>query len=158
LLDAALGGGGGLHMLKHGVTWALVTVFSAPCHSRPAQPAGPHAASSATMPLDGWYTLAPQPAAPAAVSVRKPLDTTPVPDGSEWITVFGKHHDRDAEWRGDKAAALPVYEAEHSAAAQRLYAPSPTWDSPEEQRMMSTAKDALGLCGALGGWVTCPNQ
>ena len=110
------------------------------------------------MPIDGWYTLAPQPPPSIAVSVNKQLDTTPAPDGSEWITVYGRRHNRDADWRGDKQADLPVYEAQNSEAAQRLYAGSPIWYTPGQQRLMSDAKDALGLCGALGGWVTCPNR
>jgi hypothetical protein len=155
-------------MLKRAVTLALVigalvTACGAPSHAQPAGTAPmrsrtTHAAARGTMAIDGWYTLAPPPAAPIAASVKKQLDTTPVPDGSEWITVFATRHNRDADWRGDQLAAVPVYEAENSAAAQRLYAPSPSWDSPEEQRLMSNAKDAMGLCGALGGWVSCPNK
>jgi hypothetical protein len=115
--------------------------------------------ATVTMPIDDWVALEPQsvPAAPVMPGTRR-LDTSVAPDGSESIIVPGHGHHRDQDWREDQLAAAPIYEARNSAAAQPLYAPPAVWDSPEEQHTMSSAKDAMGLCGALGGWITCPNR
>jgi len=65
---------------------------------------------------------------------------------------------------GAESQARPVpalgdggrYETGQPQAAQRLYAEGPVWTSAEHVRLMSGVKDALGLCGALGGLLTCP--
>ena len=124
---------------------------------RPVRPVP--AVAAGTMPIDHWAALEPQsvPTAPVMPGGHR-LDTSIAPDGSESIIVLGHGRHRDQDWREDLLAAAPIYEARNSAAAQPLYAPPAVWDSPEEQHTMSSAKDALGLCGALGGWVTCPNK
>ncbi len=102
-----------------------------------------------------WYDLA----VPAS-SLQKPaagpaLNLQPQQDSAEEIIVRGR---RGAPAAGDAVAPEPMYEAAQSDSAQRLYAAGPVWYSPEQVRLMSDAKDALGLCGGLGGLLTCPNK
>ncbi len=112
-----------------------------------------HNAKRAAMPIDAWATLAP---APSHIATPK-LDTTPAPDNAEQITVFAHTNQRDEEWRAELAGQVPAYEATNSDAAQPVL-PFPQWSSPEQERLMSLKTDALGLCGALGGYIQCPNK
>ena len=111
-----------------------------------------HREKHAAMPIDAWATLAPAPS-----SIAPKLDTAPAPDNAEQITVFAHANQRDAEWRADLAGQVPAYEATNSDAAQPVL-PFPQWSSPEQERLMSLKTDALGLCGALGGYIQCPNK
>ena len=97
----------------------------------------------------------PKPPPLSLIEQRFKLYLKPPPGSFEEITVYG------SRGRGAAEDGKPVelqYEAGQSQSAQRLYAKGPDWDGPEEQRLMSNAKDALGLCGALAGLLTCPNE
>jgi hypothetical protein len=108
------------------------------------------------MPIDSWATLS---APTSAIAPAPPaLDTSQPWDATEEITVYGRARKLEQDWRDALRPDAPIYESSNSAAAQRLYAPMTPWISPEEQHMMSGAKDAAGLCGGLGGWITCPNK
>jgi hypothetical protein len=131
-----------------------------PHHPRSKTPAARHATAQitpgATMPIDSWTTLA---APTSSIAPARPkLDTTPAKDTTEQITVYARARKLDQDWRDTLQPDAPIYESSNSAAAQRLYAPMTAWISPEEQHVMSDAKDAAGLCGGLGGWITCPNK
>lgn len=104
-----------------------------------------------------WFDLAPLPnTPPGAGELGRQLDIT-APPNSEQITVYGQKHNREADWRADIATRQPVYEPAGSDAAQSLI-PYLEYASPEQQRLMSIKTDALGLCGALGGYIQCPNK
>ena len=109
--------------------------------------------SVTAMPIDAWVTLAPQPSSIAAPK----LDISPAQDTAEQITVFARARQRDAEWRAELASQVLAYEAANSDAAQPLL-PFAQYTSPEQERLMSLKTDALGLCGALGGYIQCPNK
>ena len=111
--------------------------------------------SKGAMQVDDWFSLGPI-LRPPARPEGQPIGSEPTIDRSEEITVYGRRHTRDDEWRLDFAAKVPQYEASNSDAAQPLVA-YPNYTSPDQQRMMSEKTDALGLCGALGGYVQCPN-
>ena len=111
-------------------------------------------AHPAAMPIDAWSSLSPDPvAAPQtrAVDTRLPSTT------AEEITVLGRNRHQDQDWRADLRAGDTVYEASNSDSAQPLV-PFPAWTSPEQQRLMSDKTEFLGLCGALGGYIQCPNK
>ena len=118
----------------------------------------PPVAPSGAMPIDLWVPLSAPVSLIAPAGSGKGLDTSPPVDRSEQITVYARRHNYDREWREDQQAAAPFYDARQSDAAQPLYATGPVWDSPEQQHVMSDAKASMGLCGALGGLITCPNQ
>ena len=103
------------------------------------------------MPVDNWYSLSPLQKIPA-LSDRRQIDTEATSSETEELTVYGRSHKRDDDWRMDFAAKVPQYEASNSDAAQPLV-PYPTYTSPDQQRMMSEKTDALGLCGALWSYV-----
>jgi hypothetical protein len=111
------------------------------------------------MPIDTWSSLSPDPAWPPAS--RTPpagaLDTRVPSPNAEEITVLGRNRHQDRDWRADLRAGDTVYEASNSASAQPLV-PFPEWTSPEQQRLMSDKTEFLGLCGALGGYIQCPNK
>jgi hypothetical protein len=81
----------------------------------------------------------------------------PFPSSSEQIVVYGHKTSRDADWRADIEAGSPTYEANNSDAAQWLV-PFREWSTPTEERLMSIKSEWLGICGALGGYITCPNK
>jgi len=129
-----------------------------PYHSRSKIPPAHHAATppTGTMPIDSWATLS---APTSSIAPARPkLDTTPAKDGAEQITVYAHSRKPEQDWRDTLQPDAPIYESSNSAAAQRLYAPMTPWISPEEQHVMSDAKDAAGLCGGLDGWITCPSK
>jgi hypothetical protein len=132
-------------MLRNIAALAVILAGSAAAQTRTAKPV--------TMPIDAWATLAP---APSHIASPK-LDTTPAPDNAEQITVFARANQRDEEWRAELAGQIPAYEAINSEAAQPVL-PFPQWSSAEQERLMSLKTDALGLCGALGGYIQCPNK
>jgi hypothetical protein len=108
------------------------------------------------MPIESWATLS---APISSIAPARPkLDTMPAQDGAEEITVYGHSRKQDQNWRDTLQPDVPVYEASNADAAQPLYAHMTPWISPEEQHVMSDAKDAMGLCGGLGGLITCPNK
>ncbi len=102
--------------------------------------------------VSAWFDLG-----PAGGSNTK-FDTAAAPPNSEEITVYAKTHNHDADWRADVAAGQPVYEAGNSEAAQPGYGGYPQYTSAEQERLMSIKSDLLGLCGALGGYIQCPNK
>ena len=113
------------------------------------------------MHVDGWVSLTP-PRDPTATGRPKSLiDTRPIPARVPEITVYARSHRLDDDWRADLQAGAPAAEPGNSDAAQwgvpgvRM---PPVWTSPEQQRLMSIKTDALGLCGALGWYVQCPNK
>ena len=113
------------------------------------------AQASGTMQVIPWLELGVSQSWLVKAPAGQALDLKPPPGNFEEITVYGRRGRAAAE------ARRPVelqYEAGQSQAAQRLYAKGPDWDGPDEQRLMSNAKEALGLCGALGGLLTCPNE
>ena len=127
--------------------------------AKPARMARAHhvkaAAAAGTMPIDGVFDLAPP---PESGLIRK-FDTVQSAGDTENITVYGRRgRDLDAEWRAADRASEPQYEARNSTSAQPLYGGQAVWSSPEQQHIMSDAKDALGLCGALGGLLSCDNK
>ncbi len=136
----------------------LAACLASPC---PGRQSGLAKVAGAPMPVDGWASLAP-PANPAWIGGPKSLiDTRPVVARSSGITVYARSHKLDDDWRADLRAGAPAAEPGLSDAAQwgvpgvRM---PPVYTSPEQQRLMSVKTDALGLCGALGGYVQCPNM
>jgi hypothetical protein len=128
----------------------MALLLAAPAQAQTAKPG--HAVT--TMPIDGWFSLA-----PAGSGLIRKFDATPGAEDTENITVYGRRgRDLEAEWRAAERASEPQYEARNSAAAQPLYGGQAEWASPEQQHIMSDAKESMGLCGALGGLVTCPNK
>jgi hypothetical protein len=110
--------------------------------------------------VTSWATLGSDPARPSLIRAPTNRYVPRADDNAENVTVYGRRgRTRDQQWRDDIAAAQPVYEAEHSASAQRLYAPDPIWGSSEEKRWTSVVKDTLGICGAPvpGAQIDCPN-
>ena len=72
--------------------------------------------------------------------IARPQDT------ATRITVYSKHRDmREQEWREDLRAAQPSYEASNSDSAGSAYTSYPEYTSPEQERLMSTVKDSLGI-------------
>ena len=134
------------------VLLALPAIAQTPARTRHAPV---KAAAAGTMPIDGWFDLAP---AAGSGLIRK-FDRVQSQDDAENITVYGRRkRDPDAVWRDELRASEPQYEARASAAAQPLYGGQAVWSSPEQQHIMSDAKDAMGLCGALGGLLSCDNK
>ena len=110
------------------------------------------------MQVTNWLDLGSKANASApSVGLRHQIDMAPPPPSSEEITVYGQTHNRDVDWRADIEARQPVYEATNSDATKSLI-PYPEYISPEQERLMSIKTDALGLCGALGGYIQCPNK
>jgi hypothetical protein len=83
--------------------------------------------------VSNWFALPPP-------TVLHRLNMRVAPASEEQITVTS--HRREAP----RQAPVTGYEANSSAAAQRMYAPSPVWASAEQQRLMSHVKDALAGC------------
>jgi hypothetical protein len=71
--------------------------------------------------------------------------------------VFARRQNQQAEWRAALHSSAPTDEPASSAAAQRLV-PIIDYTSADQQRLMSEKTDWLGLCGALGGYIQCPNK
>ena len=107
------------------------------------------------MQVDTWFSLSAVQKSPELPEDKR-SDATDAAGGTEEITVYGRGHKRDDEWRLESAAKTPQYEASNSDAAQPLV-PYPTYTSSDQQRMMSEKTDAFGLCGALWSYVQCPN-
>jgi hypothetical protein len=109
------------------------------------------------MQVTTWFSLE---SVPTVLGPGKSLIVAPARSNQEEITVFANRRRKmDAEWRADIAAGVPGYEASGSPAAQRLYAPSPVWASPEQQRLTSEIKDYFNACGlpVPGAQIDCPN-
>jgi hypothetical protein len=121
------------------------------------QPPAKNAAQKpAAIVVTNWATLGDDPGKTSLIRAAANRYVPPADDNSETITVIGRRgRTRDQQWRDDIAAAQPVYEAEHSASAQHLYAGEPVWGGPEEQRATSIVKDTLGACGLP--LIDCPN-
>ena len=117
--------------------------------------AAPH--QDANLTVTTWATLdTPSPErGPRHSLIVKPVD----PQAEDIIVYANRRAKLDAQWRAEIAGEIPSYEAAQSDAAQRLYAPDPTWGSPEEQRWTSSLKDYVGACGlgAAGVQISCPN-
>jgi hypothetical protein len=141
---------------------------AAPAFAQPAAPApGPHAGAGPPKPamlklpqgpmqVDNWASLGTYAELPTG---DHKLDVKVQPDNTEEITVYGTRNKRDREWRDEiHDSAGPGYEPGASEAGQPQYAKGPEWSSPEEQHVMSGAKDAAGACGALFGLITCPDK
>jgi hypothetical protein len=107
------------------------------------------------MPVADWFDMAAPASSLQTAASGRALNLRPPRDTTEEIIV---HVRRGRAAADDLEAVGPIYEAGQSDAAQRLYAAGPIWYSPEQVRLMSTAKDALGLCGGLGGLLTCPDR
>jgi hypothetical protein len=140
-------------------TLALMLFAIGPARAGQAS-APPRAVTPAAIPITSWATLGNDPAKPSLIRAPTNRYAPRADDATESITVFGRRgRTRDQQWRDDIAAAQPVYEAEHSASAQHLYAAEPVWGSPEEQRWTSVVKDTLGVCGlpVPGAQIDCPN-
>ena len=134
------------------LTFALAGV----CRGQAVAKAGGQAqVPAAAMQVNHWFALDAPHARLDRLSSGQKLDLATDAGNAEIVTVFGRRRPDD---RGGAPLPEPEYEAGQSEAAQRLYAMGPEWASPEHQRLMSTVKDALGLCGGLGGWLTCPNR
>ena len=107
------------------------------------------------MPIGDWSLGPSDEAAPLDAFSRR-MGITPAPDHTEQLVVYGQSHKRDEAWREDIQSKQPGYEASNSDAAMPLV-PYAAYISADQQRMMSEKTDAMGLCGALGGYVQCPN-
>jgi hypothetical protein len=112
---------------------------------------------NANLPVSPWANFDnPSPVlGPHHSLIVKPVD----PQAEDIIVYANRRAKLDAQWRAEIAGEIPSYEAAQSDAAQRLYAPDPTWGSPEEQRWTSSLKDYVGTCGlgAAGVQISCPN-
>jgi hypothetical protein len=150
---------------------ALILAASAPCLGQEHPPTARHLPketdrqSGARLPkaatglqVTNWFDLTTSQNAWPPGGRGGQIDTLPRPLTVEEITVFGRRHDREAEWRADIAAGQPIYEAGDSESARPSYGGYLQWTSPEQERLMSIKTDALGLCGALGGYIQCPNK
>lgn len=135
----------------------VLLAAAAPAAKHPARPRQTVKADGlfASASLANWYNVD-----NASAEDRMPqappkkLNTTPVPDGAEQITVYGRRGpDLDRAWREEMRDRTPVYEAGASDAAQPMYAHGPEWSSPEEMQTMSSIKSQMGLCGPP---LSCP--
>ena len=115
-----------------------------------------HAASRPPPPMhvDPWATLAPP---PTLIAPPRPLNMAPPTGRAEQVTVYAHPHPRDAEWRAELAGKAPAYEAANADAAQPSFGFYPRYTSADQQRLMSEKSELLGICGALGGYIQCPN-
>jgi hypothetical protein len=94
-----------------------------------------------------WASLKPQKSRALALD---PASAAGVP--TEDITVLARRKD---DWHLDKLGAAPMYEAANSAVAGPAYVPYAAWDSDQEMRLMSSVKEALGICH----WpLSCPTS
>jgi hypothetical protein len=108
--------------------------------------------------VDDWASLGTYAELPAGGASNR-LDVKVAPDGAEEITVYGTRNRRDREWRDElRDSGGSGYEPGASEAGQPEYAKGPEWSSPDQQRLMSGAKEATGACGALFGLITCPGK
>ncbi len=152
---------------------AVVMIFAAPAIACAQDAPAPHRNPSVgppkpgtlrTLPqgpmtVDNWASLGTYAELPASNANRK-LNVKVEPDNTEEITVYGTRSKRDREWRDEiqDSAAGTGYEPGASDAGQPQYAKGPEWTSPEQQHLMSGAKDAVGACGGLFGLITCPDK
>lgn len=132
---------------------AFSVAIATQCHAQ----AGPAMAAPAPDPAGSASALTEHAHWHALGGPRRQIDLTPAPLTVEDVIVTVRHHSPDAEWRADVAAQAPAYEAPSSAAARQIYARPFGWTSPEQQRLMSTKTELLGLCNGLGGYIQCPN-
>jgi len=116
-----------------------------------AGPAAPVGLPTGPMHVDAWASLGVAAELPSGHMDIKPQDHV------EEITVYAQRDRRNTQWRAELHDD-PSYEPGGSDAAQRLYAPGPVWSSPEQEHLASSAKDAVGACGALFGLITCPKK
>jgi hypothetical protein len=137
--------------------FAVIVVLGAAGTCR-AQQQAPHAAPTPVsgMRVDTWFGLGLS-HEPSRAGRDSKNDMAPAQENAEQITVYARPHDRDSNRGAALRANDPVYEAGASTAAQPLV-PYPSYTSPEQERLMSIKTDALGLCGALGGYIQCPNK
>ena len=150
-----------LHVTKALAAFAVLLTAAAPArqqtrHAEPA-PGAPPRQVPAIMPIDTWSSLVPEPSARTPRQPGGTIDTRVPPAPAEEITVIGRNRHYDADARADIRAGDIAYEASNSASAQPLL-PFPEYTSPEQQRLMSDKTEFLGLCGALGGYIQCPNR
>jgi hypothetical protein len=146
--------GGMVVLLAAGMAQAQPTSTPAPRRANAVRHLPAHGAILG-MPVDNWFTLD----AAVAPSLIRKFDVEPSKTGSEEITVYGRRgHNAEAEYRAEMRDRDATYEARNSVSAQPLYGGQAVWDSPEQQHVMSDAKEALGLCDALGGLLTCPGK
>ncbi len=131
-----------------------------PLQARPAKPAQHGKAPSADAGGGGlqimpWVSFDDEAARSARSLVGRSSTIATAEDLKNRITVYDKHRDmRNDIWRHDLEAHERSYEASNSDAASSPYTSYPQWDSPQEERLMSTVKDSLGICG----WpLSCPN-
>jgi hypothetical protein len=140
-------------MLRAGpaAVWTCGQLLAAPSLATAAPP--PNSNLSVT-PWASFDNPSPEPG-PHHSLIVKPVD----PQAEDIIVYANRRARLDAQWRAEIAGEIPSYEAAQSDAAQRLYAPDPTWGSPEEQRWTSSLKDYVGACGlgAAGVQISCPN-
>jgi hypothetical protein len=123
-----------------------------------AAPAKSHAKPAPQQPwaVTGWASLDPTSGYAARTGLIRNLNTTPPPDSTENVFVYARRGgNKELNWREDLRSSGSTYEASNSDAAFAPHASYPEWDNPDEERLMSNAKDALGLCGAI---LTCPGK
>ncbi len=136
-----------------------VVIVALPLQARPPRPV-PHAKAPAAdfgsgLQILPWASLDDEAARSAKSLVGRSSTIATAEDLKNHITVYDKHRDmRNDIWRQDQEAHERSYEASNSDAASSPYTSYPEWSSPEQERLMSTVKDSLGLCG----WpLSCPN-
>jgi hypothetical protein len=131
--------------------WALVVVLTAGQADARPKPAAPAPA----MAVSDWVSLEPSSGYAARAGLIKPLNTAPPAENTDNVFVYARRGgNKEQNWREDLRPAASTYEASNSDASIAPHASYPEWDSPQEERTMSAAKDALGLCGF--GPFTCP--
>jgi hypothetical protein len=116
-------------------------------------PASPSPNPPPALRVAGWFSLEPASKPPHANGIT----LAPEPDRDEHITVYAPRNKSEFDKRNDLLAHDQAYEPANSAAAQTVI-PDLAYASPEQQRLMSIKTDLLGLCGALGGYIQCPNK
>ncbi len=136
-----------------------VLLVALPLQARPAKPAQ-HGKAAATdtgggLQIMPWVSFDDEAARSAKSLVGRSSTIATAEDLKNRITVYDKHRDmRNDIWRHELEARQPSYQASNSDAASSPYTSYPQWDSPQEERLMSTVKDSLGICG----WpLSCPN-
>jgi hypothetical protein len=111
--------------------------------------------SQRAMSVTTWFYLGDDPAKPSLIRAKPGLYAAPADDASENIFVFSRRNRaQEEQWWPESKSGLPLYESSNSDAAQPLV-PYASWTSPEQQRLTSSIKDAMGACGVF--MITCPN-
>jgi hypothetical protein len=159
---------GCLSALLFALPWSLVgqsraqTPASSASRMHSSAPRKPRATgatadnSQRALSVTTWAFLGDDPTKPSLIRAKPGLYAPPADDASENIFVFSRRNRaQEEQWWPESKSGLPLYESSNSDAAQPLV-PYASWTSPEQQRLTSSIKDAMGACGVF--MITCPNS